>query len=145
MSLIIRAAAYRAKCRKIHGESEPKVRIRMFELGCHKQNRGGEYPSGLRVQDLLRTSSDMGIVQEEADHKCIAVDEVPLHEILTMRGYVSTLDYNIQQCAKDELLHGIYDEPLNKVHYSLLVHNHVMTICRAFLTKQLWRLASIVD
>ena len=81
---------------------------------------------------MLRTISNMGIVQEEADHNCIAVEKMPLHEILAMRGYVSTLDYNIQQCAKDELLHGIYDEPLNKVHYSLLVHNHVMTICRGF-------------
>ena len=123
MSVMIRAASYRAKYRKNRGcgESEPKVRIRIPELGCHKQNRGGEYPSGLRVQDLLRSISSMGIVQEEADHNCSAVEEMPLHEILAMRGYVSRLDYNIQQCAKDELLHGIYDEPLNSVHYSLLI------------------------
>ena len=87
----------------------------------------------------------MGIVQEEADYNCIAAEEMPLHEILAMRSYVSTLDYNIQQCAKDELLHGIYDEPLNTVRYSLLTYNHMKTICRAFLAKQLWRLAAIVE
>ena len=68
------------------------------------------------MQDLLRTIADNGIVQEVADHNTIAVEEMPLHEVLKRHGHVDTLDYNIEQCAKDELLHGIYDEPLNRVH-----------------------------
>ena len=136
--LMIEACAYKAKYRK----EGPKVRLRPGDLGVHKKNRGGAYPAGLRVKELLVDIAGHGILQEEADHNCSAVEEKPLAEILKdgSASFQSSLDYNIQECAKDELLRGLYDEPLNVVHHSLLSHNHLMTICRAFLRKQLWRL-----
>ena len=137
--LLVKACAFIAKYEKEGG----KVRLRISDSGVHKKSRGGEYPSGSRVQELLRTITFDGIVQEEADHNCIAVEEMPLPETLLRQGFVSTLDYNIQQCEKDPLLRGIYHDPNNKAHYALLSHNHLMTICRAFLAKQLWRLAAI--
>ena len=136
--LMIEACAYKAKYRK----EGPKVRLRPGDLGVHKKNRGGAYPTGLRVKELLVDIAGHGIVQEEADHNCYAVEEKPLAEILKEGGasFKSSLDYNIQECGKDELLRGLYDEPLHTVQHSLLSHNHLMTICRAFLCKQLWRL-----
>ena len=140
--LMIAAACYRVKYRKHDGA---KVRIRAGELGVHKKSRGGEYPSGLRVQDLLKHCARNGVVQEEADSNCIAVEEMPVHEMISRTGYVTTLDYNIRQFLNDAILNGIYDEPHNRVYYSLLAHNHFMTICRALLAKQLWRLADITE
>ena len=140
--LMIAAACFRAKYRLHDGQ---KVRIRSSELGVHKKNRGGAYPSGLRVQEFLKECARHGVVQEEADHNCSAVEEMPLQEIMLRGGYLPTLDYNIQECAKDDILSGIYAEPHNRVCYSLLAHNHFMTICRAFLAKQLWRLAGITE
>ena len=138
-SLMIKAAAFRAKYR-LHGV---KTRLRPVDLACHKKNRGGEYPSGLRLKDLLTDIAKQGIVQEEADHQCIAVEEMPVHEILKRTNYKTHMEYNMQQCAKDELLQGLYDEPFNKAPHALLAHNHLMMICRAFLTKQLWRLPAV--
>ena len=43
------------------------------------------------------------------------------------------------------MLHGLYDEPFNVVHHSLLAHNHFMTICRAFLTERAWNTAAIPE
>ena len=83
ISLIIKAAAFRAKYR-LHGV---KTRLRPADLACHKKNRGGEYPSGLRLKDLLTDIAKQGIVQEAADHQCIDVEEMPVHEILTRTNY----------------------------------------------------------
>ena len=124
--LMIAAASYRVKYRKDDGA---KVRLRAGELGVHKKSRGGEYPSGRRVQDLLQYCAEAGVLQEEADSNCIAVEEMPVNEMISRTGYVTTLDYNIRQCLNDAIFNGVY--------------NHFMTICRAFIAKQLWRLADI--
>ena len=141
--LMIEACAYKAKYRK----EGPKVRLRPSDLGVHKRNRGGAYPTGLRVKELLVDIAGHGFVQEEADHNCSAVEEKPLAEILKEGGasFQTSLAYNIQECAKDELLRGLYDEPFHTVHHSLVSHNHLMTICRAFLCKQLWRLEDNIE
>ena len=108
------------KYRRTYGDTNEgnkhTIRLRPTELCCHPKNRGGAYPTGLRVQELLEQTAAIGILQEEADHNCVAVQEMPLAEILKRKGHISSLDYNIEQCAKDEILHGLYDEPFNIVH-----------------------------
>ena len=141
--LMVKAAAYIAKYQK----DGPKVRLRCSDSGVHKKNRGGEYPSGLRGKELLVELAKIGIIQDEVDHHGYAVEELPLDKVLDCKdpNFISTLEYNVRECAKDEWLSGIYDEPYNKVFYSFLAHNHVLTICRAVITKQLWRLDDIQD
>ena len=80
--LMIEACAYKAKYRK----EGPKVRLRPADLGVHRKNRGGAYPAGLRCKELLVDIAGHGIVQEEADHNCSAVEEKPLAEILKEGG-----------------------------------------------------------
>ena len=141
--LMIKATAYIAK----YSKDGPKVRLRPGDVGVHKKNRGGEYPASLRGKELLVDMAKAGILQDEADHHGFAVEEMPVQMVLDQKvtGFTTTLEYNVQQCAKDELLSGIYDEPYNKVFHSFLAHNHVLTICRAVLARQLWRLADIQE
>ena len=77
-SLMIKAAAFRSKYR-LHGV---KTRFRPADLACHKKNRGGEYPSGFRVQELLKKIAKHGFLQDEADNNCVVVEAMPLAEIL---------------------------------------------------------------
>ena len=141
--LMIKASAFIAK----YAKDGPKVRLRPGDNGVHKKNRGGEYPAGLRGKELFVQIARAGIIQDEVDHHGYAVEEMPVQEMLQRKetGVTSTLEYNVQQCAKDKLLSGIYDEPHNKAHHGFLAHNHLLTICRAILAKQLWRLAAIQD
>ena len=141
--LMIKAAAFIAKFAK----DGPKVRLRPGDSGVHKKSRGGEYPSGLRGKELLVELAKVGIIQDEVDHHGYAVEEMPLDKVLDCKdpNFISTLEYNVRECAKDELLSGIYDEPNNRVFHNWLAHNHVLTICRAILARQLWRLADIQD
>ena len=145
-SLMLAGASYKVKCRKTHGGPNGeirKIRLRPADLGCHPNNRGGEYPSGLRVQELLKSSAVGGILQAEADHNCVVVEEMRLDEMLKRTDYQTALTYNAEHCAKDALLHGLYGEPFNHVAYSMLAHNHFMTVVRAFLIKALWKLPPI--
>ena len=141
--LMIKASAFIAK----YAKDGPKVRLRPGDAAVHKKNRGGEYPAGLRCQELLVGIAKAGILQDEVDHHGYAVEEMPAQEMLQRKekGFLTTLEYNVRQCAKDQLLSGIYDEPLSNAFHGLLTHNHVLTICRAILARQLWRLADIQD
>ena len=141
--IMIKATAYIAKF-SIEG---PKVRVRPSEAGVHKKNRGGEYPAGLRAKELLIKIATDGIIQDEVDHHGYAVEEMPLQEMMQRKDtdFISTLEYNIRHCAKDELLSGIYNAPYDKAHHGFLAHNHVMTVCRAVMSRQLWRLEEIAD
>ena len=93
--------------------------MRPGDVGVHKKNRGGEYPAGLRGKELLVDIAKAGILQDEADHHGFAVEEMPVQMVLDQKvtGFTTTLEYNVQQCAKDELRSGIYDEPYNKVFH----------------------------
>ena len=142
--LLVKACAFVAKYEKEGGK---KVRLRISDSGVHKKNRGGEYPSGLRGRELLEELAKIGILQDEVDTHGYAVEEMPLDKVLDCKdpNFISTLEYNVRECAKDELLSGIYDEPRNKVFHGFLAHNHVLTVCRAVVNKQLWRLDDIED
>ena len=146
-SLMIAAASWRVKCRKTFNKegTDYKIRCRPGELGVNKGNRGGDYPNGVRVEELLRETAKLGILQEEADHNCIAVQEMPLEEMRQRPDHETSLAYNIRQCARDERLHGVYDAPFNIVNHTMLSHNHFMTVCRAFLTKRAWNTAAIPE
>ena len=62
----IAGAAYKVKYRKEFGGGHgAKVRLRPFELRVHRQNRGGVYPTGIRLQDLTVDIGGNGLVQEE--------------------------------------------------------------------------------
>ena len=141
--LMIKAMAYVAK----YAKDGPKVRLRPGDAGVHKKNRGGDYPSGLRCKELLEHIAKIGIIQDEVDNHGYAVEEMPVQKILEQKtaDFTSSLEYNVLQCAKDELLSGLYDDPFHKVFHSFLAHNHVLTICRAVLHKQLWRLGDIQE
>ena len=141
--LMTKASAFIAK----YAIEGGRVRLRPGDVGVHKKSRGGDYPAGLRAKELLVEMSRAGILQDEVDNHGYAVEEMPVKMILDSKDacITTTLEYNVQQCAKDELLSGIYDEPFNKVFHGLLAHNHVMTVCRAVIARQLWRLEDIQD
>ena len=146
-SLMLAGASYKVKCRKTFNKegTDYKIRCRPGELGVNKGNRGGDYPNGVRVEELLRETAKLGILQEEADHNCIVVQEMPLEEMRQRPDHETSLAYNIRQCARDERLHGVYDAPFNIVNHTMLSHNHFMTVCRAFLTKRAWHMVAISE
>ena len=141
--LMIKASAYIAK----YAVEGGKVRLRPGDAGVHKKSRGGDYPAGLRAKELLVEMTRAGILQDDADNHGYAVEEMPVQMMLDSKGdcMTTTLEYNVQQCAKDALLSGIYDEPFNKVFHAFLAHNHALTVCRAVIAKQQWRLEDIQD
>ena len=130
--LMLAAAAYKVKYRACgsNGQVLDKIRLLPQTLGCHRKNRGGTYPGGLRLQDLLQTIAKHGFLAEELDHRCTVVEEMPLSEILRRSNYQSSLEYNVAQCAKDALLHGLFSEPFNAVLHSLLARNHAIMLSK---------------
>ena len=82
-----------------------------------------------------------GFLKEEVDHAYVVVEECPVQEIIA-RGitasHVSASAYNAEQCAKDELLLGCFAIPYDDVRYTLLSHNHILIVLRAFLTQAHW-------
>ena len=92
--LMLAGASYKVKCRKTFNtvSTDYKIRIGPGGLSVHRGNRGGEYPSGARVEQLLRELAQLGILQEEADHNCIAVEEMPVDEMRKRPDHESSLE-----------------------------------------------------
>ena len=133
------AIAFRAKYRIDPKNFRLDLAIRC--LGTHKKNRGTVYPSGLRCKTLTVEVLKSGFVKEEVNHACIAVEEPPPDNF--PKGYESASNYNRRQCSFSEILSTCYQPPYDKVSHSLLSHNHIMLIMRAFLTEASWNLEEL--
>ena len=146
-SLMIQAMAYRVKYRKATNTGQAiKTSVHIQNMGAHRKNRGGIYPSGLRCKNLCTEVLTAGFSKEEVNHACIAVEEAPTQEILNSSddiSFVSACTYNAQQVANDDLLSTCFHEPFNDVRQNLLSHNHIMLVLRAFLTKAKWDLPTL--
>ena len=144
--LMVAAMAYRVKYRKVCQDGKAqKVAVRIESMGVHRKNRGGVYPSGVRCKSLCADTMAAGFVKEEVNHACVAVEEVPVDEIIRSRGahMVSASRYNAENSTKDELLATCFEQPYDDVRYMLLSHNHMMLILRAFLTRAKWDLPAM--
>ena len=149
------AMAYRAKYRKQNADGRPlKVIIRIENMGVHRQNRGGVYPGGRRCVSLCEESCTSGFVKEEFSHAVVVVEEKPIEEVLRSRGPVQPLArdehqsaaaYNIAKSSQDDLLATCFQAPYNDVRVSLLSHNHMMLVLRAFLTQAKWDIPAAAE
>ena len=85
---------------------------------------------------------EVGFVKEEVNHAGVVVKETPAQYVRS-RGtdYVSGSTYNVEACAKEELLTTCFRAPYDDVRHMLLTHNHIMLVLRAFLTNAKWDLA----
>ena len=142
--LMVAAMAYRVKYRtdNIDGKAKEKV-VRIETMGVHKKNRGGVYPSGIRCKSLCVEVLEAGFLKEEVNHACIVVQEAPAEEILLRDpgdDMVSASTYNAANSSKDELLITCFETPYNDVRHTLLSHNHIMLVLRAFLSQAKWDL-----
>ena len=136
------AMAWRAKYRKTLPDGKVlRAKLRIESLGVHLKNRGGVYPAGVRCKSLCEEAIEVGFVKEELNHAGVAVEETPTEDVRS-RGvdYVTGSTYNIAACNKDELLLSCFAEPYHDVRHTLLGHNHMMLVLRAFLTKAKWNL-----
>ena len=131
--------AYRVKYRIDQKNYRLDLAIRC--LGTHKKNRGTVYPSGLRCKTLTVEVLKSGFLKEEVNHACIAVEEPPPEAF--PKGGESASSYNIRKCSLSDTLCTCYQPPYDKVSHSLLSHNHIMLILRAFLTEARWNLEEI--
>ena len=144
MGLIARAMAWRVKYRKVDNAGQPiRMLLRVDFLGVHKNNRGGVFPAGLRCRSLCGDVLHAGFIKEDVNHAGVAVEEPPAEEIIRLRvdkgGEVeSAAAYNIKQTSKDELLRACFQAPFDTVQQTLLGHNHIMLVLRAFLGKAKW-------
>ena len=138
-ALMTAAMAYRVKYRIDPKNFRHDLAIR--HLGTHKKNRGTVYPSGLRCKTLTVQVLSSGFLKEEVNHACIAVEEAPPE--VWPKGYESASNYNSRKCSLDGILSTCYQPPYDKVSHSLLSHNHIMLILRAFLTEASWNLEEL--
>ena len=140
--LMTAAIAYRVKYRQTDDDGKVVRRKVFFQsAGVHPKNRGGVFPSGARCMSLCEEVLEVGFVKEEVSNSFVAVEETPLAEIRS-RGadYVCGLEYNTQNCKKDQNLITCFSAPHNEVGKLLLGHNHMMLIIRAFVTRAKWAL-----
>ena len=144
MGLIARAMAWRVKYRKVDKAGQPiRMLLRVDSLGVHKNNRGGVFPAGLRCRSLCGDVLHAGFIKEDVNHAGVAVEEPPAEEFIRLRvhkgGVVeSAAAYNIKQASKDELLGACFQAPFDTVQQTLLGHNHIMLVLRAFLGSAKW-------
>ena len=144
--LIVASGAFRAKFRLRDADDRPiKMKLQIKELGVHPDNRGGVYPTGRRCVQLTISVLQKGFSTEEVSHACVAVEETNVEEAIRIYGQekckthtVPAYKYNHTQCKKDELLECLFDAPYDKVTHTLLSHNHIMLVMRAFLTRAKW-------
>ena len=145
---LCQAAAWRVKYRDL--KSTQKIKVRVENLGVHRNNRGGVFPGGIRCKELCVDVISNGFLKEEFSDKLVAVEEMPTHEARSLdrsRGEVQTgstgSQYNRETSSKDELLQTCFHEPYGNVQYNLLSHNHMALVILAFITKAKWDLEPI--
>ena len=141
--LMVAAMAYRVKYRKADTDGRvSKMNLRIEGLGTHKKNRGGVYPAGVRCKSLCVEVLEAGFVKEEVNHACVAVEEAPVAEVIRAggKGMESASTYNIEASGKDEFLTTCFQVPYDDVRHTLLSHNHILLVMRAFLTRAKWDL-----
>ena len=146
--LIVAAMAYRVKYRKVNSAGQAKmIPVRVESMGVHMKNRGGVYPAGIRCKGLCADVVVAGFVKEEVNHACVAVEEIPVDEIIRSRGagMVSGSTFNAENSSKDDLLCTCFQAPYDDVRHMLLSHNHMMLVMRAFLTQAKWDLPAEVE
>ena len=140
--LMVAAMAYRVKYRKMGSDGKAvKIAVRIENMGVHKKNRGSVYPAGVRCKSLCVEVLEAGFVKEEVNHALIVVEEAPVEEIIrgtAVADKVSASAYNIEQSGKDELLASCFLSPYDDVRHTLLSHNHIMLVLRAFLGMAKW-------
>ena len=142
---MVAAMAWRVKYRKTGPDGKVRKRkLRLESLGVHPMNRGGVYPAGLRCRSLANDSCCVGFVKEELNSNVVVVEETPAEHVAGRgRDYISGSTYNRTQSKRDELLMTCFDEPYDDVRQTLLCHNHMMLVLRAFLTKAQWNLPHV--
>ena len=140
--LMAAAMAYRVKYRQTDDDGKiVRRKVHFQSVGVHPKNRGGVYPSGARCMSLCEEVLEVGFVKEEVAQSFVAVEETPFQYIHSRGpGYVCGLEYNTQNCKKDERLITCFSAPHNEVSKLLLGHNHIMIIIRAFITRAKWPL-----
>lgn len=139
--IVVAASAFRVKYGKMRAAGGTATIHRIENLSTHPANRGRVYPGGPRCKTLCVSVLQAGWSKEEFAHQLVAVEEPPA-DVIRSRGdqYQSGAAYNKEECAKDELLCHLYDEPYGDPRLMLLTHNHMMTVLRAFLTGAKWEL-----
>ena len=138
-ALMTAAMAMRVKYRTHKTNFRQDVPVR--SLGTNKGNRGTVYPSGIRCKSLCLDVLPAGFLKEEVNHVCVVVEE-PCGANAP-KGYESASSYNARKSSADELLATCFESPYDKVSHTMLAHNHVMLVLRAFLTKAAWNLDEI--
>ena len=130
-SLAVSGMAWRVKYRQTDANGKVvKIFVSIGSLGVHPKNRGGVYPAGKGCRNLcIDVVGNFGFLKESVEHAVVTVEEVPT-EIASSRGkeFLSASQYNIKQCKQDEFLKGCFNAPHNDVRYSLLSHNHIMSV-----------------
>ena len=136
--LMIQAAAFRAKYRKLTPNGTPvQLTVPVGSLGVHEQNRGGAYPSGNRCLSLCEAVLNGGFSAGDVNHNCVVVEECPPDEIRSRgEGFVSAIAYSFAASRKDEHLRWCFTPPDDKVQYRTVSHSHIMLILRGFLPRQ---------
>jgi len=151
--LMVQAMAFRVKYRKLnHDGYHQKLMLQVRDMGVHRRNRCGVYPSGIRCKSLCEETLASGWLQEELNHACVVVEDTPIDAVLECMAngkmtnqdpYTSGSQYNAQKCGNDELLASCFQAPYENVRYSMLSHNHMMLVMRAFITGAKWNIPAI--
>ena len=140
--LVTRAMAYRVKYRKTDANGKPaKKWIAILSLGVHPKNRGGVYPSGLRLTSLTTDVLSEGFSKDDCNHVVVGVEEIPFEcASEAPKNYETMAAYNKRKCGLDALLACLFGDGNDEVRVGLLSHNHIALIMRAWLEHAKWDL-----
>ena len=90
---------------------------------------------------------ESGFMTEEVHHAAVAVEEPPLEAADNWDKKHSkptgVASYNRTQSSKNELLITLFLAPCDDVHHSMLSHNHILMVARAFLTSAKWEIPDV--
>ena len=110
-----------------------KQRIPLQSLCVHPANRGGVYPNGPRVANLINDVLLAGVVKSEADHLGVCVMEYS--EASRRTGYITFEQFNKSNCKKSTLFQKCFTGATDTCQYGCLAHNHLLLGLKCILNQ----------
>ena len=98
------------------------------------------------MQEFVYGRARRWILKAFVETSVVTVEEPPIEHIRKCETtYESGSQYNIKASTKDEFLSGCFAVPHNDVRNTMLSHNHIMLVLRAFMTAAHWDLPDIKE
>ena len=84
---------------------------------------------------------EAGFVKEEVNNAGVSVEEIPADYVAKhLPDFTSSRQFNMEAASADEYLSTCFEAPFDSVNFTLLSHNHIMLVLRAWMTGAKWNI-----